>query len=481
MARFNSRRHFKIIRYCKIAILAVAGVMQLAPSVIADTLILNEAQYNYEVDNGPTPTGGNQNLILNGNTNQLNANFKNLLDPLGRIEICAGKRLGDYQDFKIGLYETFDRGLTLSQAINLPTNQGVSPNAENNNPLTLLSSNNKGAYSFTLNPTQAVVGKTYVLVVKPPTNTSYAERRILIEILENNNNQIKYRAQALDGKSIDSSSADQTVNTSGLFNGLSIVSLSINICDANPISIIKSADRVSAEPGDTVVYRLLVRNLSPGILKNAIVRDTLPLGLKLQTNIVKAKDSSGADVPITVTQSGNNIEFKIGTDLAANATINIAYATTITVDALRGTGRNLAVVEATQEGSGIVKDGPVSHQLTIRNGIISNTGTILGRVFVDKNFDGEQQSNEPGIPNAVVFLDDGNRITTDANGMFSVACVISGSRTGVLDLTSLPGYTLAPNLYFKERNSQSRLVRLSPGGLQRMNFGVTPTSREIRN
>jgi hypothetical protein len=52
--------------------------------------------------------------------------------------------------------------------------------------------------------------------------------------------------------------------------------------------------------------------------------------------------------------------------------------------------------------------------------------------------------------------------------------VLSGARTGVLDLTSVPGYTFAPNQKVKERNSQSRLVRLAPGGLVRMNFGVTP-------
>jgi hypothetical protein len=53
-----------------------------------------------------------------------------------------------------------------------------------------------------------------------------------------------------------------------------------------------------------------------------------------------------------------------------------------------------------------------------------------------------------------------------------------GSHTGVLDLSSLPGYTLAPNTKFKERNSQSRLVRLEPGGTVRMNFAVTPTFQE---
>jgi hypothetical protein len=106
---------------------------------------------------------------------------------------------------------------------------------------------------------------------------------------------------------------------------------------------------------------------------------------------------------------------------------------------------------------------------------LSDGGTLIGRVFVDKNFDGEQQPGEAGVANAVVFLEDGTRITTDPNGLFSVANVLPGAHTGVLDLSSLSGYTLAPNLQFIERNSQSRLVRMAPGGLARMNFGVTPT------
>jgi hypothetical protein len=58
---------------------------------------------------------------------------------------------------------------------------------------------------------------------------------------------------------------------------------------------------------------------------------------------------------------------------------------------------------------------------------------------VDKNFDGEQQPSEPGVPNAVIYLDDGNRITTDTNGLYSLNFVLPGTHTGTLDLTSLPG------------------------------------------
>jgi hypothetical protein len=156
------------------------------------------------------------------------------------------------------------------------------------------------------------------------------------------------------------------------------------------------------------------------------------------------------------------------------------YAAQVTNDAVRGTGINRATIQGKRaDNQSIVKDGPVSHKLRIRPGILSDCGTLVGRVFVDKNFDGEQQPGEPGIPNAVVYMDDGNRIVTDANGLYSLSSVLSGSRTLAIDLTSVPGYTLAPNLYFAERNSQSRLVRLAPGSLNRVNFAVTPVARGL--
>jgi hypothetical protein len=75
-------------------------------------------------------------------------------------------------------------------------------------------------------------------------------------------------------------------------------------------------------------------------------------------------------------------------------------------------------------------------------------------------------------------MDDGNRIVTDANGLYSLANVVSGYRSAALDLTSLPGYALAPNNYFIERNSQSRMIRLAPGSMARVNFAVTPAFSE---
>ena len=108
-----------------------------------------------------------------------------------------------------------------------------------------------------------------------------------------------------------------------------------------------------------------------------------------------------------------------------------------------------------------------------RQGLLTAAGTLIGRVFVDRNGDGEMQRDEPGIANAIVVLDDGTQIVTDEKGLFSVANVASGPRIAALDLTSVPGYRIAPGR-LRAHRGPSRLVRLMPGGLARINFGLAP-------
>ncbi len=237
------------------------------------------------------------------------------------------------------------------------------------------------------------------------------------------------------------------------------------------LEIIKTADRAAAEPGDTVLYRLRVTNTGNEAANPLTITDQLPLGLQFVTGSVQTSPET-PELVGDPSISGNQITFEFG-PLEPNSHLNILYAAVLTPDAIRGSGVNTAQASAPR-----FVTVNATFQLTIRPGILADCGTIVGRVFVDKNFDGEQQPGEPGVPNAVIFMDDGNRIITDPNGLFSVINVVSGNRVGTLDLYSLPGYTLAPNIYRLENNSQSRLVRLAPGGLARMNFAVTPTFGE---
>ncbi|MEH2146384.1 hypothetical protein [Nostoc sp.] len=476
--------------------ISIPAIAQPTNNLAASLPITNQATYTY--------TDSSSNYEYQGSSNKLNVNSNPLIDPLGRILGCAGAILPDYTGFSVGVYELNPSdptgtelgsllALTRTELPDISNNNvpgGKPPNTENSNPY-FITNNPAGFYNFLLDPNkgQTAPGRTYIFVVNPPPNSTYKQRRIKIEILDSTgtpgNNLVQYVATSLDGQPISLTGETRLEQTVVLVPNAETVGLdllafefTVNMCQPNQLQIIKTGDRAAAEPGDTVIYRLSVKNLADAGLNNIVVTDNLPLGFQFLPKSVRG-ELDGQAITITSERNGNTVAFRTDVTITTEKTLNIAYAAQLTADALRGNGRNSAIVNAQRADNRFsTKDGPATHQLKIRPGIVSDCGTIIGRVFIDKNFDGEQQPGERGVPNAVIFLEDGNRITTDPNGLFSLANALPGNHTGVLDLSSVPGYTLAPNQEFRERNSQSRLVRLEPGGLVRMNFAVTPAFQE---
>jgi uncharacterized repeat protein (TIGR01451 family) len=458
--------------------------------------LVNQAQAVYDLQFGNT-------LSIVSNPLRIKTD-NSLSDPAGQILGCGGQPLADYTGFAVGFYEPNAADPTASELgslLNLtptelpddPTNgipKGIQPNTTNINPFNLSNTEN-GRFSFLLDRSQGqlTIGKSYILVVTPPvTSTLYTERRIKIQILDiqttDGDEIVSYRAIALDGLPITSTGATQFDQNSILIADANRISLQLlalrltnTLCQQNQVKLTKSADRASAAPGDTVIYRLSVRNSSDVALNQTVISDVLPLGFKFLPESVRAEQEKQT-VPIQLTQNGQTVTLTSNTPLGVGNTLNIAYAAQLTTDAIRGTGKNYAtIISHRVDNSSEVKDGPAIHRVRLSAGLLSNCGTIIGRVFEDRNFDGEQQDGEPGLPNAVVYLEDGNRVTTDPNGLFNVKCALPGYHTGVLDLLSVPGYQIAPNRRFIERNSASRLVRLAPGSMARMNFAVIPTGK----
>ncbi len=476
--------------------LLLQGAGQGAIAQTASPRLVNQAQAVYDLQSGNT---------LSIVSNPLNIKTDNsLTDPAGQILGCGGQPLADYTGFAVGFYEpnaADPTGSELGALLKLtptelpddPTNgipKGVQPNTTNINPFNLSNAGN-GRFSFLLDRSQGqlAIGKSYILVVTPPaTSTLYTERRIKIQILDiqtiDGDEIVSYRAIALDGLPITSTGATQFDQSSILIADANRISLQLlalrltnTLCQQNQVKLTKSADRASAAPGDTVIYRLSVRNSSDVALNQTVISDVLPLGFKFLPESLRAEQEKQT-VPIQLIQNGQTVTLTSNTPLGVGNTLNIAYAAQLTTDAIRGTGKNYAtIISHRVDNSSEVKDGPAIHTVRLSAGLLSNCGTIIGRVFEDRNFDGEQQDGEPGLPNAVVYLEDGNRVTTDPNGLFSVKCALPGYHTGVLDPLSVPGYQTAPNRRFIERNSASRLVRLAPGSMARMNFAVIPTGK----
>ena len=498
MLTLHFQRWFRRRRWQKLAVVLFLIALFVHPTVSALAQTTPSTPQVATTENTATASYSSSGTSLNTFSNTINTTVSlPLLDPLGNILGCDAQPLASYAGFSMALYEPDVSGLDIGSLVSLTRPEDrdifppgtVVPNADNINPFPLTSD---GQYSFFLDESrgQTEAGKTYILVINPPENSRFNERRVLIEMLGVDRDSdltsvvLSYKATSLDGQPISTDGETELTRSlevrDAAFESLTFFTFALDsiICEPDQIGITKSADRATVQPGDLIVYQLNIRNQSTVGIQSISGVDTFPVGIEFMAESVSAQVGSRA-VAVTASTSGNRVRFNLAETLGVGEVVDIIYAARVTPDAIRGSGINEASVSGRRvDNNFLVQDGPSQHRATVDPGILSDCGTLIGRVFEDKDFDGEQQPGEAGIPNAVIFLDDGNRVVTDADGLFSVQKVLPGRRVGTLDLSSLPGYTLAPNLNFKERNSTARLVNLPPGGLARMSFGVTPTFYE---
>ena len=193
---------------------------------------------------------------------------------------CDGTPLPSYQGFTIGLYEpdpsdptgTEVKGAVALTPTALPAAPGlpagVPPNVTNANPFPL-SNTDKGRFSLLLDPSrgQLDAGRTYILLLNPPPGSGYRQRRIRLTIGARTGQTLTYTAASLDGGPVSSLNGNMagthtTMAVTTSDGGLILAPLNLNLtdCEARAVQISKTGDRGAAEPGDTVVYRILVQN-----------------------------------------------------------------------------------------------------------------------------------------------------------------------------------------------------------------------------
>ncbi len=192
---------FQPSRYCQYAagwLIFYSGLF--APRLVwaqdnnAALKIINQAQYNYNSNQEGSTAGGANSSLVRSSTEQVINNYTGLIDPLGVITGCNGQRLADYNGYSVAIYDAAADRLNPASLSNLvrtefpdiPGNgvpEGILPNRTNSNPF-ILDSSSAGSYNFLFDRSagQMNIGKSYILVVKPPSNSTYGERRVRIDI-----------------------------------------------------------------------------------------------------------------------------------------------------------------------------------------------------------------------------------------------------------------------------------------------------------
>jgi CshA-type fibril repeat protein len=96
---------------------------------------------------------------------------------------------------------------------------------------------------------------------------------------------------------------------------------------------------------------------------------------------------------------------------------------------------------------------------------------IIGKVFDDKDQDGRQDDGEAGIAAARLATVNGEIITTDQYGRYSVPCAAIPEDIGSTFLLKLDPRSLPTGYHLTTENPKT--TRLTKGTMRRMNFGAT--------
>lgn len=234
--------------------------------------------------------------------------------------------------------------------------------------------------------------------------------------------------------------------------------MAIRSFQGDELAIAKVARALEAELGDVVPYVVTVTNRSPGPLRDVVVHDRLAPGTAFARTGLQGSDS--------VRANGRDVTFFVAGTLAPGASAEVKYAASIVEPGRATSLRSTAWAEA--EG-GLVRTDTVSALLRVRRGLAMRGRTVIGKVWVDRNDDGEQQAGEEGAPNMRVWTADGQVVTTDAEGRFSLRDLGAGTYAFRLDTAGAPRRTRLPGAA-----EGMRVIQFDGWTARRVTFRLVP-------
>jgi len=221
-----------------------------------------------------------------------------------------------------------------------------------------------------------------------------------------------------------------------------------------------------ASPGDFVRYELVLENASStGIANDVRIVDQLPPGVRFVPGSVTI---DGADAPDpAISPDLGTLEFFINT-LPVSGRTTIFYV----VEIVGGKRNDELINTATAFASGGLFSNDSSAVIRLTEDLFRTTATIIGRIL-EADCSQETFSEEQGVANVRVYLEDGRYAVTDEGGRYHFEGLTPGTHVAQLDTFTLPEYFdvigCAESPGYAGR-ADSQFVKLSRGSLQRADF-----------
>ena len=237
-----------------------------------------------------------------------------------------------------------------------------------------------------------------------------------------------------------------------------------------PVTITKKAGKDSAHIGEFVPYTITVTNNGTEVIEDISVKDYIPAGFKYvkgsarYTNLTTGETRKFVADPV----NARPIVFEKFMNLDPGSSARITYLLVVGAGVTLGDYVNKA--HAINQ-FGFQNSNVAQATVKVTGDPLFDDSLIFGKVFWDKNRDGRQDKDEPGVGGVKLITARGEIITTDESGRYHLADVSGGRwERGTNFILKLDVRSLPQGLTTTTENPI--VTRLSLGLPSRINFGV---------
>lgn len=231
------------------------------------------------------------------------------------------------------------------------------------------------------------------------------------------------------------------------------------------LALEKTAASKEVEAADVLRYSLALLNVKAPDLDGFEIADELPPGFGYLPGSARIKgDASRCNVRPEPIASGRYLRFVMKPcHLGSQGRIEITYLARVGIT-MRDREASVSRARAT---SGAYSSNQASVTVNVNKGVFATDGFIVGKVYVDRNGNGQQDPGEPGVPGVRIYMENGSYVLTDEDGKYSFYGVRPLTHVLKVDATSLPAETAVavtsnrqaeygPTMFVDVRNAEMR-------------------------
>jgi len=230
--------------------------------------------------------------------------------------------------------------------------------------------------------------------------------------------------------------------------------------EVNPAKLSVSASKRNVAPGDAIGINATYNNASGNTLTNVELRATLPHGFDYVAKSIRVNGRQAS-------YREGSLIIPVGT-MTAGSVFSTSFVMLVTSGVQLGKEYSM---EFSIAGAGMLSETQ-GVKFFVQGDPVFEQGTIIGKVFNDRNQNTVQDCGEEGVPWVRLYTEEGIGIVTDENGLYHVPGVTPGRHVVKIDGHSLPDGT-------KFITEEAYLVKTTAGIMNKANFAVLLPPSEI--